>query len=144
MSALECGTSQFLQVAFMIYSFLAIGLGAACGAWLRWGLGLWLNPVLPQIPLGTLMANLLGGYLIGLAIAFFMQYQALSPEWRLLVITGFLGGLTTFSTFSAEAVTLLMRAQYAWAAGMMVSHLAGSILMTVLGIQTFKWLNGGQ
>ena len=125
----------------LIYTFLAIGLGAACGAWLRWGLGLWLNPALPELPLGTLAANLVGGYLIGLALAFFMQHPGLSPEWRLLIITGFLGGLTTFSTFSAETVTLLLRGQYAWSAGIIAAHLGGSLLMTVLGIQTFKWLN---
>ena len=123
-----------------LYAFLAVGLGAACGAWLRWGLGLWLNPALPELPLGTLAANLVGGYLIGLAIAFFMQHSAVSPEWRLLIITGFLGGLTTFSTFSAETVTLLMRGQYVWSAGIVAAHLGGSLLMTVLGIQTFKWL----
>jgi CrcB protein len=124
----------------LIYSFIAIGLGAACGAWLRWGLGLWLNASVPSLPLGTLTANLLGGYLVGLAIAFFMQHPALSPEWRLFIITGFLGGLTTFSTFSAETVTLLIRGQYAWAAGIIAAHLGGSLLMTVFGIQTFKWL----
>ncbi len=125
----------------LIYSFIAIGLGAACGAWLRWGLGLWFNPVLPELPLGTLAANLLGGYLIGLAIAFFMQHPGITPEWRLFIITGFLGGLTTFSTFSAETVTLLLRGQYAWGAGIITAHLSGTLLMTILGIQTFKWLN---
>lgn len=124
-----------------LYAFLVIGIGAACGAWLRWGLGLWLNPSLPELPLGTLAANLVGGYLVGLAVAFFMQHPGLSPEWRLLIITGFLGGLTTFSTFSAETVTLLLRGQYAWSAGIIAAHLGGSLLMTVLGIQTFKWLH---
>jgi CrcB protein len=126
----------------MVASFLAIGIGAALGAWLRWGLGLWLNPALPEMPLGTLTANMIGGYLIGLAIAFFLQHPGLSPEWRLLIITGFLGGLTTFSTFSAETVTLLLRGQYAWVAGIIVAHMGGSLLMTVLGIQTMKWLQG--
>ena len=124
----------------MLITFLAIGFGAAIGAWLRWGLGLWFNPVLPDLPLGTLSANLLGGYLVGFAVAFFMQHPGLSPEWRLLVITGFLGGLTTFSTFSAETVTMLMRGQYLWGSGIIVAHLGGSLLMTVLGIQTFKWI----
>jgi CrcB protein len=124
----------------LIYSFIAIGLGAACGAWLRWGLGLWLNPALPELPLGTLTANLVGGYLVGLAVAFFMQHPGVSPEWRLLIITGFLGGLTTFSTFSAETVTLLIRGQYLWSTVIIAAHLGGSLLMTVLGIQTFKWL----
>lgn len=126
------------------YSFLAIGIGAACGAWLRWGLGLWLNPALPELPLGTLAANMIGGYLIGIAVAFFMQHPGLSPEWRMLVITGFLGGLTTFSTFSAETVTLLLRGQYLWGTGIIAAHLGGSLLMTVLGIQTFKYLQGAQ
>jgi CrcB protein len=124
----------------MFYAFLAIGIGSAFGAWLRWGLGLWLNSALPELPLGTLSANLVGCYLIGLAVAFFTQYPGVSPEWRLLIITGFLGGLTTFSTFSAETVTLLLRGQYAWGVGIIAAHLGGSLLMTVLGIQTFKWL----
>jgi CrcB protein len=121
-----------------IYAFIAIGLGAAIGAWLRWGLGMWLNPITPELPMGTLAANLIGGYLIGLAVAFFMQNASLSPEWRLFIITGFLGGLTTFSTFSAETVTLLMRGQYAWGTAIIAAHLGGSLLMTVLGMQTFK------
>ena len=121
-------------------AFLAIGFGAAIGAWLRWGLGLWLNPALPELPLGTLSANLIGGYLVGLAVAFFMRYPGISPEWRLFVITGFLGGLTTFSTFSAETVTLLTRGQYAWSMAIITAHLGGSLLMTVLGIQTMKWI----
>lgn len=124
-----------------LYAFIAVGLGAATGAWLRWLLGLWLNPVLPELPLGTLFANLIGGYLVGLAVAFFMQHPGLSPEWRLLIITGFLGGLTTFSTFSAETVTLLARGQYAWGVAIIVAHLFGSLLLTVLGMQTFKWLH---
>lgn len=123
------------------YALLAVGVGAAVGAWLRWALGLWLNPALPELPLGTLAANLVGGYLIGLAVAFFMQYPGLSPEWRLFVITGFLGGLTTFSTFSVETVTLLARGQYAWSIGIIAAHLGGSLLLTVLGMQTFKWLH---
>lgn len=123
----------------LIYSFLAIGIGAALGAWARWGLGLWLNPLRSELPYGTLAANMLGGYLIGLAVAFFMQHPGLTPEWRLFIVTGFLGGLTTFSTFSAETVTLLLRGQYAWGAGIIVAHLGGSLVMTVLGIQTIKW-----
>lgn len=124
----------------MIYSFIAVGLGAAIGAWLRWGLGGWLNPTLAELPLGTLAANLVGGYLIGIAIAYFMQNPELSPEWRLLIITGFLGGLTTFSAFSAETVTLLVRGQYAWGVAIIVAHLGGSIAMTVLGLASFKWI----
>ncbi len=122
-----------------LYAFLAVGFGAAIGAWLRWGLGLWLNPITPELPLGTLSANLIGGYLVGFAVAFFMQ-SSLSPEWRLLIITGFLGGLTTFSTFSAETVTLLLRGQYAWGTAIIAAHLGGSLLMTVLGMQTIKWI----
>ena len=123
-------------------AFAAVGIGAAAGAWLRWALGSALNPVLPVLPLGTLAANLVGGYLIGLAIAFFADNASVPAEFRLLVITGFLGGLTTFSTFSAEAVTLLARAQYLWGAALIASHLAGSIAMTVLGIATFRWIKG--
>lgn len=123
-----------------IYAFIAVGLGSAIGAWLRWGMGLWFNPLLPQLPLGTLLVNLIGGYLIGVAVAFFMQHPGLSPEWRLFAITGFLGGLTTFSTFSAETVTLLVRGQYAWSMAIVAAHLGGSLLMTLLGMHTFKWL----
>ncbi len=124
-----------------LYAFIAVGLGAAIGSWLRWGLSVWLNATLPDMALGTLSANLIGGYLIGLAVAYFMQQPELSPEWRLFIITGFLGGLTTFSTFSAETVTLLARGQYAWSVATIAAHLGGSLLMTVLGMQTFKWLH---
>tara|TARA_R110002073_G_scaffold192254_4_gene351031 strand:+ start:564 stop:947 length:384 start_codon:yes stop_codon:yes gene_type:complete len=124
-----------------LYAFIAVGMGAAMGAWIRWGLGLWLNSTLPDLPLGTLSANLVGGYFIGLALAFFIQYPGLSPEWRLFIITGFLGGLTTFSTFSVETVTLLSRGQYAWGAVMITTHLGGSLIMTLFGLQTFKWLH---
>lgn len=124
-----------------LYAFAAVGLGSAIGAWLRWGLGLWLNPALPELPPGTLAANLVGGYLVGVAVAFFAQHPGLAPEWRLFAITGFLGGLTTFSTFSAETVTLLLRGQYAWGTAIIAAHLGGSLLMTVLGILTFKWVH---
>ena len=130
------------HIAVTAAAFAAVGIGAAIGAWARWGLGGMLNPVFPTVPLGTLAANLIGGYLVGLAVAFFADNAAIPTEWRLFAITGFLGGLTTFSTFSAEAVTLLMRAQYAWATGLILSHLAGSIIMTLLGFATFKWLQG--
>ena len=96
-------------------NWLAVGAGAALGAWLRWGLAVWLNAFHHQLPLGTLLANLGGGYLIGIAVGFFQSYPALPIEWRLLAVTGFLGGLTTFSTFSAEAMILLQRGEYAWA-----------------------------
>jgi CrcB protein len=88
-------------------AFAAVGVGSACGAWLRWWLGLRLNPLFPNVALGTLASNLIGGYLVGVAVGFFAQHEGLAPQWRLLAITGFLGGLTTFSTFSAEVVTLL-------------------------------------
>lgn len=120
--------------------FLAVGIGAALGAWLRWALGMALNPVFPTLPLGTLAANLLGGYLVGMAVAFFGQHPGLSPEARLFAITGFLGGLTTFSTFSAEVVTLLARAQYLWALTSAATHLFGSLAMTALGMYTVKVL----
>ena len=122
--------------------YAAVGIGAALGAWLRWGLGAMLNPVLPTLPLGTLMANLAGGYLMGIAMGILTHYANIPAEVRLLVTTGFLGGLTTFSTFSAEAVTLLSRHQYAWAAAHMGSHLAGSLAMTMLGIFTISLLRG--
>jgi fluoride exporter len=116
----------------------AVGLGAALGAWLRWWLGLRLNPVFPTVPLGTLASNLIGGYLVGVAVGFFAQNQGLAPEWRLFAITGFLGGLTTFSTFSAEIVTLLSRGQVPWAIAAAVAHLAGSLVLTALGIATVR------
>jgi CrcB protein len=119
-------------------AFLAVGLGAALGAWLRWGLGMQLNALFPTIPAGTLAANLVGGYIVGLCVAFFGQHPGLSAELRLFLITGFLGGLTTFSTFSAEAVGLLTRAEYGWALLHIVSHLVGSMLLTVLGMLTVK------
>jgi len=120
--------------------FIAIGIGAALGAWLRWGLGLWLNPVLPTLPLGTLAANLLGGYLVGAAVAVFHINVDLPPEAKLFVVTGFLGGLTTFSTFSAEVVGLVRAADYGWAVAAAGAHLLGSLLMTALGIWTIQKL----
>jgi len=107
---------------------------------MRWWLGIVLNPLFPTLPLGTLAANLVGGYLVGVAVELFIHHSSLPAEARLFVITGFLGGLTTFSTFSAEAVTLLARGQYAWGAALISSHLLGSLAMTVLGIATVKWL----
>jgi CrcB protein len=124
----------------VLKSILAISLGASLGALLRWWLGLALNGLFPTIPPGTLAANLIGGYLVGLAIAFFATYTALAPEWRLLVITGFCGGLTTFSTFSAEIVTLLQQGRAAWAFAAAAAHLAGSVVMTLAGIATMVWL----
>lgn len=121
-----------------LLAFLAVGLGAALGAWLRWGLGNVLNAAFPTLPMGTLAANLIGGYVIGLAVAFFGQHPGLSPEARLFIITGFLGGLTTFSTFSAEAIGLLTRGEVFWALVHMGSHLGGSLLLTWLGMLTVK------
>lgn len=120
--------------------FVAVGLGAALGAWLRWLLGLMLNPLFPTLPLGTLAANLTGGFLVGVAVAYFSQNSALPPEVRLFAITGFLGGLTTFSTFSAEVVSLIARSQIAWALTAASTHLLGSLAMTALGIWTVGWL----
>lgn len=125
-----------------VYALLAVGGGAVLGAWARWGLGAWLNPVFPTLPFGTLAANLIGGYLIGLAIAFFAHDSGLAPEWRLFAITGFLGALTTFSTFSAEVVTLILRSQLGWAFATAAIHLLGSLGLTWLGIWTFKLLKG--
>lgn len=120
--------------------FVAVGVGAAVGAWLRWWLGWLLNPLLPALPLGTLAANLVGGYLMGLAMGAFALYANLPLETRLFIVTGFLGGLTTFSTFSAEAVTLLSRQQYGWVAAHVSLHLLGSLAMTALGILTVHLL----
>lgn len=117
-----------------LLAFFAVGSGAFLGAVLRWAFGIWLNPLLPALPLGTLAANLLGGLVMGLAMGLFAQFQSLSPEIRLFVTTGFLGGLTTFSTFSAETVTLMLRQQYAWTCAIIGTHLFGSLAMTLAGI----------
>jgi len=120
--------------------FLAVGSGAAVGAWLRWGLGTLLNPIFPTLPLGTLTANLSGGLMMGLAIELVTRHDLLSPELRLLVTTGFLGGLTTFSTFSGEVVALLMRREYLWGSIAVTAHVAGSIVMTIVGILLMRAL----
>ena len=117
-------------------AIIAVSLGAALGALLRWGLGLGMNHWLPALPLGTLTANLVGGYLIGLALALYAQAPQLPPEWRLLVITGFLGGLTTFSTFSAEVVSAMQQGRLAWAAATISLHVLGSLGLTLLGLAT--------
>jgi CrcB protein len=124
----------------MLKAVVAIAVGASVGALLRWWLGNQLNALLPTLPLGTLSATLIGGYVIGLAIAFFAAFPAVSPEWRLLVITGFCGGLTTFSTFSAEIVGLLQQRQGLWACTAAATHLFGSVLMTLAGIGTVNAL----
>ena len=122
----------------MFHSILAICIGASLGAVLRWFLGISLNTLFPAIPPGTLIANLAGGYLIGVAIGLFAHHPELAPEWRLFIITGFLGGLTTFSTFSAEILTLLQRGRILWAAGAIGLHVLGSLIMTVLGLATIS------
>lgn len=122
-------------------AWVAVGLGAAMGAWLRWCLGMWLNNIHQHIPLGTLVANLVGGFIIGMATSFFFFHNNLSPEWRLFIITGFLGGLTTFSTFSAETVLMLQRGDYIWAGMQILLHVAGSILMCIAGFAAYRYLS---
>jgi CrcB protein len=121
-------------------SVAAICAGASLGALLRWALALRLNGVLPQLPLGTLAANLVGGYCIGLAVAWFGTHPGLPPAARLFVVTGLLGGLTTFSSFSAEVVAQLQDGRMGWALATAGAHLAGSLLLTALGIATVGWL----
>ena len=121
-------------------SVLAIAIGSALGALFRWQLGLRFNALFPTIPPGTLLANLIGAYVIGLCMAFFATYAAISPEWRLLLITGFCGGLTTFSTFSAEVVTLLQHGRLSWAVATIAVHVVGSVAMTFAGIGTLHWV----
>jgi CrcB protein len=123
------------------YGFLAVGIGGALGCWLRWVLGIAFNPLFPNMLMGTLAANLTGGYLIGVAIEYFTHHDSLPPELRLFVIVGFLGGLTTFSSFSAEAVELLADNQLGWAFVMVASHLLGSLAMTWLGILSMRALH---
>lgn len=126
----------------MLASIIAIASGAALGATMRWLLGLSLNALFPAIPPGTLAANLIGGYLVGVAIAVFPQMPALAPEWRLFVITGLLGGLTTFSTFSAEVSAQLLHGRLFWASSAIAAHVLGSIGMTLLGLATVAtWKN---
>jgi CrcB protein len=119
----------------IMISVLAICIGACLGALSRWGLGLWLNPG-AVIPLGTLAANLIGGYLVGVCVAVFQALPNLDPVWRLALVTGFLGALTTFSSFSAEVVGMLGQQRYALAFGTAAVHLFGSLLLTVAGIQS--------
>ncbi|MGD0564840.1 MAG: fluoride efflux transporter CrcB [Roseiarcus sp.] len=125
----------------MIWSpVLAISFGAAAGALLRWQLGARLNSFFPAVPPGTLAANMIGGYIIGVAIAYLAQAPNLAPEWRLFIVTGFCGGLTTFSTFSAEVVTLLQEGQLVWAMGAIAIHVTGSLMMTLAGLATWQML----
>jgi CrcB protein len=115
-------------------SFFSVGFGAFAGAVMRWLLGIALNPILPALPLGTLASNLIGGLIMGVMLGLFAHYEMLPIAWRLAITTGFLGGLTTFSTFSGETITLFLRQQYAWTAAIILSHLLGSLLLTLAGI----------
>jgi CrcB protein len=123
-------------------SFTAVAVGGALGCLFRWCLAIYLNRYFPAIPPGTLAANLIGCYIIGAALAFFASYPAFAPEWRLLLTTGFCGGLTTFSTFSAEVVLLLQSGRSIFALGAVAAHLLGSLAMTFAGIATVAWLKG--
>ena len=124
----------------MLKSLLVIAIGASLGAWLRWLLGLKLNALFPTVPPGTVVANMIGGYIIGLAIAFLAASPSLSPEWRLLIITGFCGGLTTFSTFSAETVALIQEGRLLWALGSISLHVIGSFAMTTAGLLSYQMI----
>ncbi|TPG74646.1 fluoride efflux transporter CrcB [Pseudomonas arsenicoxydans] len=124
----------------MLKSLLVIAIGASLGAWLRWILGMKLNALFPTIPPGTVVANMVGGYIIGLAIAFLAASPSLSPEWRLLIITGFCGGLTTFSTFSAETVALIQEGRLLWALGSISLHVLGSLAMTAFGLLSYQMI----
>lgn len=123
-------------------NWLAVGVGAALGAWLRWGAGLLLNGLNPLLPMGTLAVNLVGGFIMGLAFGFFNDMPQLAPQWRLFVMTGFLGGLTTFSTYSAEAMLLLQRGDYGWAFAHAALHLVGSIACCIAGLAAYRALAG--
>ncbi|MDI3249010.1 MULTISPECIES: fluoride efflux transporter CrcB [unclassified Pseudomonas] len=124
----------------MFKSLIVIAIGASLGAWLRWLLGMKLNALFPTIPPGTVVANMVGGYIIGLAIAFLAASPTLSPEWRLLIITGFCGGLTTFSTFSAETVALIQDGRLLWALGSISLHVLGSLAMTAAGLLSYQMI----
>ena len=117
-------------------AFFAVGIGAFAGAVLRWLFGIWFNPLFPTLPLGTLAANVIAGYVIGLAVAFFSRMPNLPAEWRLFVITGLMGGLSTFSTFSAEVVSHLQEGRIGWALGEIAIHVSASVVMTILGFAT--------
>ena len=123
---------------FTTIGFVAVGVGAALGAWLRWMLSHWLNPLMPQLPLGTLAANLGGGFVIGAAIAFIGAQDGLSPVWRLFIVTGFLGGLTTFSTFSAESLLLLQEGHVGWTLLHSTLHLFGALACCFAGYELMR------
>ena len=122
----------------LLNGFFAVGVGAAIGAWVRWGLSVWLNPRFALFPLGTFAANAVGGFLVGLAVAYFARHAELSPAWRLFAVTGFLGGLTTFSTYSAEVIGLIERDEVMWALGVATAHLLVSLLLTAAGIWIYR------
>lgn len=124
-------------------AFFALAAGAVCGAGFRHALGVWLNPVFPRIPLGTLSANLLGSFLMGLALVLIVQRGGVAPEWRLAIITGFFGSLTTLSTFSAETFTLLARGDLAGGLGAIALHVGGALAMVTLGVVIANRLVGG-
>ena len=115
-------------------SVFSVGIGGLLGSLLRWAVGVGLNPLFPTLPLGTLAVNLIGGFVIGAALAFFDHYHQLPPEWRLFVITGLCGGFTTFSAFSGETANLLLRQQYGWTLAIIAAHVLGSLAMTLAGI----------
>lgn len=121
-------------------SGVAIFIGAGVGALLRWTLGYFLDPIFPTMPLGTLAANVLGALLMGFALGLFAEYDNVSPIIRLAVTTGFLGGLTTFSAFSAESTTLLLRGDYRWASVHIVAHVVASLVATLVGMASIRWL----
>jgi fluoride exporter len=123
-----------------LFGLFVVGIGAALGACLRWSLSLWLNPIVATLPLGTLAANLIGGYLMGVAMGLLPMLHTLSPEARLMITTGFLGGLTTFSTFSAESTSLLLRQQFGAAMLLIGVHVLGSLAATALGLASVHGL----
>lgn len=123
-------------------SILAVSVGAVLGALLRWHLGGRLNALFPTVPPGTLVANMIGAYVVGIGISLFAVFPGISPEWRLAVVTGFCGGLTTFSTFSAEVAVLFQQGQLLWAAAAVAGHVLGSLLMTLAGFGTVALVRG--
>jgi CrcB protein len=133
-------SSTIMSLTVMLSGAAAVGLGAALGALLRWMLALWLNPLHEGVPPGTWVANVAGGYMVGLAVAWFAQQPDLAPQWRLFVITGFLGGLTTFSTFSVEVVAPLQQGRLGTALAVVALHLGGSLLATWAGMLTVQGL----
>jgi len=133
-----CDGGEGMTQVFSAWSALAVGVGAAIGALLRWRLGVLLNPIHLSLPLGTLVANLGGAYVIGICTGYFSAHPDLSPEWRLLIVTGFLGGLTTFSTFSAEAMQLMQKEEWLWAFGHSALHLLGSLFFCFAGFASWR------